>query len=210
MLLLEDATAFQLGLAAGAASIVSIGPNNLMLIREGLVGRRVALVSSLVLASESCLILASYVGASSLVVLDADVRTVLSWGGLLAICWFACRSLLAASSPGRAHFILPQENRGSCALRVLGVVWLNPMAYLELLLVPAAIGQSLGSDAARLDFIAGLILADVAGCYGYGFGGRAIARRLRNGLDVRFFDLASGLALAAVGITLATTMVYAK
>jgi L-lysine exporter family protein LysE/ArgO len=209
MLVLDDASAFHLGLAAGVASIISIGPNNLMMIREGLVRGRVLLVASLVLISEGALILGSYAMASSLVTFDSQFRLALSWGGLLAIGWFAIQALRAALMPGGGILATLNETGRSCVLRVLGVVWLNPLAYLELLLIPAAIGQSLGSDEARLHFVAGLILADIVGCYGYALGGRAVSSLLRNGLSVRLFDLASGLVLSAVALTLAAGIVHA-
>ena len=57
---LADASGFQVGLALGLASMASIGPNNLMIIREGLLRRRAIFVASLVWGTYVALLAASW------------------------------------------------------------------------------------------------------------------------------------------------------
>lgn len=92
---------FQTGLALGMASMASVGPNNLMMIREGLLRGRVMFVASLVWGTYVALIAASYLLGGSIASVDPAFRAVLSWIGLVALAWFALQSFRAASVAGR-------------------------------------------------------------------------------------------------------------
>ncbi len=89
---LADASGFQVGLALGLASMASIGPNNLMIIREGLLRRRAIFVASLVWGTYVALLAASWPIGNSVTRLDPAFHTALSWLGLAALAWFAPQS----------------------------------------------------------------------------------------------------------------------
>lgn len=200
-----DGHAFQIGLGMGVASMLSIGPNNLMMIREGLCCGRVLLVPSLVLGCETTLIVGSFILASTLSGFGEDIRTPLSWAGVAALCWFAAQSLRAATR-------LPVWSGGggeplrACLARVMGTVCTNPLAWLEMLLVPAAISQSFATTDDRIAFAAGIVLANAVGAYAFTFGARAIALALGR-VDLRLLDLGSGLILSAVALSFAIGLV---
>ncbi|MDQ0475367.1 LysE/ArgO family amino acid transporter [Labrys wisconsinensis] len=202
-----DVSGFQAGLALGVASMASVGPNNLMMMREGLVRGRMTFVASLVWASYVALIAASYLLAASIAGIAPSLRTILTWCGLAAISWFALQSLRAAAAAGRME---EQEEHGetgrSCLLRVLRVVWMNPLTYIELLLIPATLGQSFDATDARLQFVAALVLMATLCCYAYAFGGRLIASVLRHRASLRLFDFISGLILSAVALSMAASL----
>lgn len=95
-----DMSALHVGLAMGATSIVSVGPNNLMLLREGIARGRIVTVASLVLGSYVVLVSAAvFLGSSSFRSADC-LSTILSWGGLVALIYFAGMSF-------RAIWVLP-------------------------------------------------------------------------------------------------------
>lgn len=203
-----DASGFQVGLALGVASMVSVGPNNLMLMREGVARGRTGLVASLVLSSYVVLIAASVLLASLTTRIDPALTTVLTVSGFLAISWFALQSLRAAMAQRRMDdWSGRSEPAASCLARVMRVVWMNPLTYLELLIVPAALCQSFGAGNARLDFVAALILMAALCCYGYALGGRLIASVLQSRTSLRIFDLVSGLILSAVAASMAAGFV---
>lgn len=203
-----DISGFQAGLALGVASMASIGPNNLMIIREGLLRGRALFVASLVCSAYVVLIAASYLIGGSIAGLDPAFRTAMSWLGLAALVWFALQSFRAASAAGDMKNPSGKPETGrSCLARVMGVVWTNPLTYVELLLVPAALGQSFGADAARLEFVAALILMATLCCYGYALGGGLMASLLRNRASLRVFDLISGLILSAVAVVMTAGLV---
>jgi L-lysine exporter family protein LysE/ArgO len=205
---LADASGFQAGLALGMASMASIGPNNLMMIREGLLRGRVMFVASLVWGTYVALIVASYLLGASIAGLDPSLRAALSWFGLAAVLWFALQSFRAAVAVGRIEDRSGKDESGrSCLARVMGVVWMNPLTYVELLLVPAALGQSFAAGGARLEFVMALILMAALSCYGYTLGGSLMASLLRSRINLRIFDLISGLILSAVAVTVAVGLV---
>jgi len=202
--LVGDFSGLQAGMALGLASMASIGPNNLMMMREGLAGRRVRLVAGLVLASYAALIAASYCLALAAVGISPFLRMALTWAGLVAVAWFALQSLRAAMAAGpRDERTGAAESSRACLKRVLGVVWLNPLTYLEFLLIPAGLGQSFGDVEARLEFVVALILMSALCCCAYALGGGLIAGVLRRKASLRLFDLASGLILSAVAVSMA-------
>ncbi|MER8692094.1 LysE family transporter [Mesorhizobium opportunistum] len=198
------ASGFQAGLALGIASMASVGPNNLMMIREGLLRGRVMFVASLVWGTYVTLIAASYLLSGSIVGVDPAFRTALSWLGLVAVAWFALQSFRAASVAGRIEDRASKEENGrSCVTRVMGVVWMNPLTYVELLIVPATLGQSFAAGGARLEFVMALILMTALCCYGYALGGGMVASLLRSRTNLRIFDLTSGVILTGVALTMA-------
>lgn len=197
------ADGFQAGLALGLASMASIGPNNLMMIREGLLRGRVLLVASLVWGTYVALIAASYLLGGSIARVDPALSAALSWLGLAAVAWFALQSFRAASVTGCDEDRPGKYEIGrSCVARVMGVVWMNPLTYVELLLVPAALGQSFEAGGARLEFVMALMLMAALCCYGYTLGGGLMASVLRGRANLRISDLISGLILTGVALTM--------
>ncbi len=205
---LGDASGFQVGLALGLASMASIGPNNLLIIREGLLRGRALFVASLIWGTYVALIAASWLLGGSIARLDPAFQTALSWLGLAALAWFALQSFRAASAAGCPEERSDGQDRARpCIARVIGVVWMNPLTYIELLLVPAALGQSFVSGGDRLQFILALVLMSALYCYGYALGGRVMALVLRNRTNLRIFDLISGLVLAGLAAAMAAGLV---
>lgn len=205
---LANASGFQIGLALGLASMASIGPNNLLIIREGLMRGRAIFVASLAWGSYVALLAASWPLGSSVARLDPTFNTALSWLGLAALAWFALQSFRAAAAAGRVEDRSGAQDRARpCIARVIGVVWMNPLTYIELLLVPAALGQSFGSGGDRLQFILALVLMSAVYCYGYALGGRVMALVLRNRTNLRVFDLVSGFVLAGLAAAMAVGLV---
>lgn len=208
MSLLMDAGGFQTGVALGVASLASIGPTTLMIIREGFGDGRKLLVASVVWSVQIGLITASFFCADLVSNMDARTKTAVLWLGLFFLCWFALRALRASPRSclldHRSH---AHEGWRTCLARVLCVVCTNPLTYIERFLVPASIGQSLEGDAARLLFAAGLVLMAGLGCYGYALGGHAMQRILRQHVSLAVFDRASGVILAGVALSLGIGLV---
>ncbi|WP_163881352.1 LysE family transporter [Rhizobium laguerreae] len=191
---------FQIGVAMGAASIISIGPNNLMLAREGLVGGRRGLVASLVAGSYTILVLLAILLAARSVTVHAIWQQALYWSGFGALTWFALQAFRTAaqrkSDIGGSDG--GHESLQRCLFRVMRIVWANPLTYVELLLIPAAICQSLAGDHDRLSFAAALVIMSAICCYGYAYGGSLLARVLHGHQGIRLFDLLSGILLSVV------------
>ena len=189
------------GFALGTASILSIGPNRLMMIREGVVRGRVAVVASLVFLCEAAVLVASLLLADGIATAPSLLGPILSWLALPAIFWFAFLALRAALSLKPVGEIggARRETLRACIRRVLVVVWLNPLTYVELLLIPSAVCRTFEGTGARLQFILGLVLMCALGCFGYTFGGGVCASFLKRDRALQAFDIGSGLILLFIG-----------
>ena len=101
----------------------------------------------------------------------------------------------------------PGEARLACLRRAPGVIWLNPLTYLELLLIPAALCEPYETLPMRIAFVTGLItMAAIASC-AYGFAGGVVAPLVDRQAIARLLDLASGLVLAGVAVVPASELV---
>lgn len=202
-----ELSGLQVGLALGAASMISIGPNNLMLLREGLMRGRSGLTAGLVLASYGVLLMLALVMAAASFSVEQGWQTALCWGGLGALTWFAIQSFRAAFRNSSENIKTWQrETAIACAARVLKIVWCNPLTYVELLLIPAALAQSMSGNGDRIEFTGALLLASAVYCFGYAYGGEALARVIRSRKSIKFFDLVSGTILAIVAVGLAVKL----
>ncbi len=209
LLAILEGSAFCAGTAMGTASILSIGPNNLMLMREGLIKGRVGLVSFTVWTSYLILFSSALILTGNIAEQGGLIRTALSWLVFLAVTWFAflsLRSYVQASSifQQQAH---ERESTNACILRVLMIVWLNPLTYIELLFIPATMGGSFILPICRLLFILGLIMMATVASFGYSFGGGFCAPFFRSSNRLRMFDLGSGVILSCMACIMAVALV---
>ncbi|MGZ2487991.1 arginine exporter protein ArgO [Rhizobium pisi] len=97
--------------------------------------------------------------------------------GYAALSWFTLQAFRAAfARKGDAAFTGSRETSSQCLRRVLAIIWLSSLTYVELLLVPAAIGQSMNGERERMQFAAALLVTSAICCLGYAFGGSLLAR----------------------------------
>lgn len=198
-----DIGAVHIGIAMGAASMISVGPNNLMLLRSGISGRPAAVISA-VLGSYALLVGLAVTLAGSAVTVHDDVGTFLRWGGLVALLHFsvqAFRSALAAR--GTASL----DNGRVDLATVFRTIWLNPLTYLEILLIPMSLAQTMQGEMDRLAFASALLAMSALCCVGYVYGGVLISRLLKARGLLACFDLLTGMIMAAMSLSLAAGLV---
>lgn len=207
--MIVDISALHVGFLMGAASIASVGPNNLLLLREGIVGGRTLTVASLVFGSYVALVSAAVFLGSSSFRPGESLSSALSWGGLVALIYFAALSFRAMwTHEVTQRATKDQESLLECALRVLKVVWANPLTWLELLLVPAALARSFPSDIDRIFFAAALLTMSAICCFGYALFGYLVASIVTRRGYLRVFDLVSGVILTCMSASLATSLLF--
>ena len=207
--MLGHAIAIQAGLALGLASALSIGPNNIMLMREGLLRGRVGLVATLISVGQAALVITSWWLASHLHNLDPTLRAMLSWTAVFVLFHFALQSFRSAGAIRQAIGAQSQvEGVRACVVRVLPIMLLNPLSYLEYLFVPAAIMEILDKPGEEMTFLATVVAMLVACNLLYGFGGRLMSGVARSGPRLRVFDLTSCAALCCVASLLALNLSF--
>ena len=168
-----------------------------MLIREGVTRGRVAVVATLVFLCEVLVLVASLLLADGIAMAPSRLGPILSWLALPAIFWFAFLALRASLTvkPTREIGGRRRETLQACVRRVMFVVWLNPLTYVEYLLIPSAVCRTFHGTGPRSQFIFGLTVMAAVGCFGYTFGAGACASFLKRDKALQAFDVGSGLIL---------------
>ncbi len=203
-----DAVAVELALALGAASMLSVGPNNLALFREGLLRGRMGLVVALISASQAGLAFLAWQTAPSVDALHPTARSVLSWGAVAVVLWFAAAAFRAGvrrcePQPAAAT----AESPIACVRRILAMTALNPLIYLEFFFVPVAIVQGFEQPAAGARFTAVLFAMILLCNVGYVALGRLFGCVTTP--HTRRLDIASGCVLLGVAGAMTAGLVAA-
>lgn len=201
--------ALGVGVMLGGASIFSIGPSNVMLMREGLGHGRVGLVASSVWVSNLALLTVSLVLTDTITAGLLPLRSFLTVLGVATVSWFAVRSFRSARRSSVALFdrSIGREETTGCLWRVLATVWFNPLFYIELLLIPASICDDFKDPSLRLQFAIGLAAMITVKVYGYAFAAGSCASYLKPERSLKWFDMASGLILTCVAALMTARLV---
>lgn len=201
MIALSDSS-FVTGSALGAASMLSVGPNNLLMIREGMNQGRVVVVPTIVMLCYSACILAAFEFADQIARLPTEIRVTLAFLGIPIMIYFSIMCFFSAAKSRRigVEQVTQREPIQRCVLRTLTVLLCNPLLYIELLIVPASICAVMNSQADRLTFVIGLILTSSIYCFGFSFGARYLIRVLRISDRLAFFDAVSGAMLLGLAM----------
>jgi L-lysine exporter family protein LysE/ArgO len=207
MLPQEIASIFVFGFAFGSVSLLSIGPNNVLLLREGLAGSRPLFVASVMWCCYAALLGLAVFAGRSVQPSISGVAWILEWGGVLAL---AVMGLVALRKAGRrcVEVIGVQEAREAwtdAAGRVLRVVWLNPLTYLELLAIPAALAVPLTNVGQLHALFAGLLSAFAINCFGFVLGASLLAPLFRRSSAIRVFDGLSGAIMLTLALLVAAS-----
>ncbi len=190
------------GLLTGLSLIVAIGAQNAFVLRQGLRREHVGVVVSICAASDLLLIAAGTLGIGTIVQRAPVALTVLRWGGVVYLVWFALASFRKALRPGELH----ESGRSvrslrSIALTTLALTYLNPHVYLDTVLMLGNLANQHPQE--RWWFAAGAGLGSIVWFTGLGFGARMLAGPLGRRSTWRIIDAAVGVVMVGVAVKLA-------
>ena len=193
--------AFIYGLTIGATTL-SLGPVNLMILREGLAAGRVLLTATCAWTSYWLLLGLAYLLAEASPVADATMRTALTRASVVAL---VVLSILSTRSGLRGLRLAGGSDaltrHGIRSRYMLAVIWCSPLTYVELVLVPAGLCRTGVAAGSGFPFIAGYAIMAALVCLFYGYAGRLMAPLVTPRAS-SLFDLASGLVLAGLAVSL--------
>lgn len=192
--------AFSTGLLFGLSLILSIGPQNLRLIETGLQHRNVAAVATVGWMSEVVIVSVGIGGGGILLAGMPAISEGFRLAGAAFLLWCGLAAMRRKPVPSDMKRDGP-VSRTSAVLGMLAVTWLNPLVYVEVMLLVGVMSSGF-SDAARVWFGAGFLIASAVRFYGWGVAGRFIAPLLVRPAARRCFDLASGAVLVGLGLVL--------
>ncbi len=193
------------GFATSLGLIVAIGAQNAFVLRQGLTKKHVGIVVAICAASDALLMAAGTAGLGAVLQGLPWLLEAFRWLGVAYLSWFAYRSIMAS----RKHATLePAEAKsmplGKVIATVLTFTFLNPHVYLDTVLLVGSIANSFGDQ--RWFYMIGAASASVIWFSTLGFGARGLSRFTSN---PRFWQVLD-LAIAAVMLTIAATLAFAK
>ena len=190
------------GFGFGLALMLSLGPQNTHLIRQGL-SRNFALTTATTgYLSDVALVLASLAGFGSAIVGAPGLVRLLGWlgAGFLAVC--GARGLIAATSAPAISFVeARQPTRARAVATMLAMTWANPLYYVEVLIPFGLLSTRFGDAHGAQMFAAGMLIASFARFYGYSLAATRLSRFFGRPGALRAFEMAAGglLLILAVG-----------
>lgn len=122
------------GIAFGLALMISLGPQNMFLIRQGLSRSHVWTTATTGCLSDFALVLGSFAGFGATMTTNPSLVAPLTWLGALFLVLCGLCAILGAIFGSQASSLGSQPTRARAALCMLTVTWANPLYYIEVLL----------------------------------------------------------------------------
>jgi L-lysine exporter family protein LysE/ArgO len=195
------------GFGLGAGIIFSIGPQNLKLIQAGALRRHPAVVAGTGYLSEILIVGAGVSGVGSALQTAPSVQLAMQLAGIAFLLWCALR-MFASNAPaaGWNAATAPIETRGQAVRSMLALTWLNPLVYVEVMLLVGVLSSGYGAGS-RFSFALGFLAASCLRFFGLPACGRLLAPWLATGrAQTAFSRIAGGLLLLVAASQAATVM----
>ena len=181
------------GFILSAGLIVSLGPQNTLVLRQGLRRQHLLVVVLLCTLIDASLIGLGTVGVGALLKGEL-LRRLMTYGGAVVLLYFGARSFKAAFCPTcltEASFL---PSRKQVLLALLAVSLLNPSLYLDTLLLIGGSAMRFEGDL-RLWFGVGAAGASLVWFLGLSYGSALLAPMLARPKVLRRIDFLSGSIL---------------
>ncbi|MCM5704339.1 LysE/ArgO family amino acid transporter [Larsenimonas salina] len=194
--------AFIEGVVLGWGLIVAIGPQNALVLRQGLAGVHARTAVVFCAVTDVGLIAIGSLGLGHwLSGMTRTLWTIKALGAVLLVL-YALHALRRAFAPG-ALMAAPasMKDRRALLLTLAGVTFLNPHVYLDTWVLLAGLASRY-PESTRLMFVGGTMLASVSWFCLLGFTARLSAGVLACPRAWQMIDLAIALILAGIGLQL--------
>ncbi|WP_133649247.1 LysE/ArgO family amino acid transporter [Paraburkholderia flava] len=203
--------AFSHGAALCASLIVTIGAQNALVLRQGIMRSHVGKIVLLCMLSDFALIAAGVGGASALMERYPTFVRALLYVGLAYLAWFGLSALRRAWRPRQTGLhveasdgVAPQHASHQRAMPIvlttLALTWLNPHVYLDTFLLIGTAGAREPLDE-RAAFAIGAMAVSAVWFIGLGYGARLLAPLFRRAGAWRVLDGAIGGMVLFVAVT---------
>lgn len=216
------------GLALGLSLIIALGPQNLLVIRQGARREGITAVVLVCLVSDVVLFTGGTLGVGLIVERAPLLLEALRWAGVVYLGWFSLAAFRAALRPGTAAVVdspapaaaQAPVSGGGVAVRervdarprrrawvrpmwaAIALTWLNPSAYLDSLVMIGSVANQYGADG-RWWFTAGALLGSLIWFPLLGYGSRLLSGPLSSPRVWRVLNVVIGLVLAVIAVQVA-------
>ena len=196
------------GIALGASLIIAIGPQNAIVIQQGILRQHVFLAAFVCTLVDVVLIIVGAAGFGTLIAIIPSLKTYFLWGGILFLMGYGTLSLISSfkdplddDSLGKDESGYSTKNRKSIIITAAGFSLLNPHVYLDTVIL-------LGGLAAQYEipernyFAFGAIMASVVWFYGIGYGATLVAPWFESSRGKRILDLVIAMIMFVLAFVL--------
>jgi L-lysine exporter family protein LysE/ArgO len=188
------------GLALGLSLMVAVGAQNAFVLRQGLLGERIGVVVLTCSLSDAALISASVAGTGAVVEAAPWLLVVVRLAGAAFLA--GCAVLAARRACRPAALVVQTAGRtpvGALLVTCVALTWLNPHAYLDMLVLGTVAAAHEGH---RWAFAAGAALASPLWFSAVGFGARLLRPVFGRPAAWRFLDAGTATVLGALAVSL--------
>lgn len=180
------------GIALGAAICLTLGPQSLYVLRQGIRGERALAVAAVCTAADFVLVAAAAAGASALVMSFPEAMRYGIWGGALFTLAFGLLTLAAAFHPVALPLGGPIPSRGIAT--ALALSFLNPQVYFEMVALVGGVSLQF-EPGNRIVFALGVGLISPVWFFGLALGGRRLSAFFASARAQRMLDGGSGVLM---------------
>ncbi len=190
------------GFALSASLIVSIGAQNMFVLRQGLRREHVLPVVLFCAVADSVLVIAGVNGLGRLLAAVPGLSAALSLGGAAFLTWYAVGAFRRAM---RSEALIIEDGAslslGVALAATAAFTLLNPHVYIDTVMLMGAVGSSL-PDSERPFFIIGASTFAAIWFSAIGFSARFLAPLFARPIAWRVLDVVTGLMMSVIAIVL--------
>ncbi|MDD5028467.1 MAG: LysE family transporter [Rhodoferax sp.] len=205
-----DTPIFVNGLALGLGIFICPGPKDVLILRQALLGRPSFELIAIGCISDALLIWLAIAGLSAVFVVAPVLQSAALWFGT---CLLAGHGILAARSAIRGGDVASalsnqdkEESPGKSWLALLSVSFLNPVAWLDAVLIVGSVGAAL-PQSSQVSFGLGAVAASLGWFAALVLGVRGAARWMTSPHAWRLLDGLVAVAMLGLAIHVAWDLI---
>ena len=190
------------GLLAGWSLIIAVGPQNALVLRQGIRREHLGVVLTICIVADILLIGAGAVGIGAIVLLAPWALEILRWLGVAYLLWFAWTSLRSAREASGLTADTEQRGLRSMIATTLALTFLNPGVYLDTVVMLGNLANQQGPGGV-LPFTLGAMLGSITWFLGIGLGARSLSGYLARPRVWQVLDVVIAVVLIILAVRLA-------
>ena len=218
---------FVTGLLLGASLLLAIGPQNVLVIKQGIKREGITAVIIVCLLSDVALFTLGTVGVGLISDTAPIILDILRWCGIAYLLWFAVMAArdalhtradvtfvdesepvacpatggVGVATQERTRSVVKQKSWVKPMLMAIVLTWLNPNAYLDAFVFIGGVGAQYG-ETGRWIFAAGAFAASLVWFPLVGYGAAALSRPLSSPKVWRWINVGVAVILTGLAIKL--------
>lgn len=190
------------GTLAGWSLIIAVGPQNALVLRQGIRREHLGVVLAICIIADVLLIGSGTVGIGAIVLLAPWALEILRWLGVAYLLWYAWGSLRSAKKASGLEADAAQRSLKSVIGTTLALTFLNPGVYLDTVVMLGNLANQQGSGGV-LPFMIGAMLGSAIWFLGIGYGARGLSRYLARPRVWQVLDVIIAIVLVILALRLA-------